>query len=260
VVAKIEAQSGTQSVIKALQVLELYSTDTTLRVIDVAQQLGVANSTAHRLLNTLREQGYVRQEGNSSRYGPGQALFRLARRFDRDRALTEAALPHLVSLRSAVNETVNFQVLAGRDTLFAASLEDTHRLRVAQRSGTRALAYLSAGGRVLLSCLDEAQIRALYSEPLSVPHSHATYTIDDLLADLLLVRRQGYALNSGDLDRDVAAISAAVSDRDGLPVAAISIAAPATRMPRGRALEYLPLLRAATSATAKSYFGSVTPN
>jgi DNA-binding IclR family transcriptional regulator len=256
-VAKNDSASGTQSVIKALQLLEMYSTDTTLRVVDVAQHLGVANSTAHRLLNTLRELGYVRQEGASSRYGPGQSLFRLAGRFDSDRALTEAAMPHLLSLRSAVNETVNFQVLAGRDMLFAASLEDTHRLRVALRSGTRVLAYLSAGGRVLLSYLDEPRIRALYSEPLSLPHSRDAYTLDDLVADLSVVRRQGYAINNGDLDRDVAAVAVPVIDPDGRAVAAISIAAPATRMPRSRAAEYLPLLRAAASAAATGYFGSV---
>src|SRR5699024_3868479 len=44
---------------------------------------------------------------------------------------------HLQKLGRELNETVNLQILVNNEVLFLVSVEDHHRLRVAQRVGTR---------------------------------------------------------------------------------------------------------------------------
>jgi DNA-binding IclR family transcriptional regulator len=251
--AKKERQrptGGMRSVTNALRVLDLIEEEAGLRVVDVAKELAVANSTAHRLLSTLRDSGYLRQESASGRYEAGPALIRLARRYNAEHNLVRLATQHLETLCANVDETVNLQVLAGREVWFLASIEDTHRLRVAQRAGTRSPAYASAGGKVLLARLTDDEIRDLYRSGIEPSTAHSIASVEELIATLRDVRAQGFAINRGELDDDVNAVAMGISDPDGTPIAAVSVAAPATRLPLARLRLALPHLRSTVDAIA----------
>jgi hypothetical protein len=75
-----------ESVDNALKILLLLGERSELRLTEVADYLGVASSTAHRLLAMLQYRGFVRQEGRSKAYLPGTALtgvaFSILQRFD----------------------------------------------------------------------------------------------------------------------------------------------------------------------------------
>src|ERR1700679_14907 len=67
-----------ESVDNALRVLLLLGERPSLRLTDVSQYLGVASSTAHRLLAMLQYRGFVRQETATRSYVPGPTLDALA--------------------------------------------------------------------------------------------------------------------------------------------------------------------------------------
>lgn len=244
------------SVANALRILDMLDEASELRVVDVSRRLRVANSTAHRLLNALRSQGYLRQEEGSTKYLPGQALLRLARKINTEYALGQIALPHLQALRDAVNETVNLQILVDGEVLFLASAEDQHRLRVATRSGTRGPAHANAGGKMLLAQLDQEEIRSRIGEhPISIT-AKTHVNIEDILAELGGIQRRGYALNLGETDEGVNAVAVPIFDLDGTAMAALSVAAPAARLPLVRVPTLLPYLQTTSSAISASYFGT----
>src|SRR5688500_16330317 len=62
------------SVDNALRLLELIGEQQTLRVPEAAARLGVARSTAHRLLSALRRRGFVLQDKPNGVYRPGPVL------------------------------------------------------------------------------------------------------------------------------------------------------------------------------------------
>jgi DNA-binding IclR family transcriptional regulator len=253
------AVAGTMSsVTNALRILDSLSEDTALRVIDVARQLEVADSTAHRLLTALRERGYVIQRPGSTLYEAGPAALRLARRFNTERTLERIAMPHLVALGKEVNETVNLQVLAGPDVLFIATVEDHHQLRVAMRAGTRAPAHANAGGKLLLAQLPDDEVRRLLKDGLEPLTAHTVTSVDQLLNQLREVRRMGYALNTGETDEGVRAVAVGVSDFDGTTLAALTMAAPSMRLPSSRIRVVLPHLRRSAQAIADAYRGTAT--
>lgn len=244
------------SVSNALRILDLIGDDTGLRVVEVARYLGVADSTAHRLLTALRESGYVTQRQGSARYEVGPAALRLARRLNTERSLERVAMPHLAALGSELNETVNLQILVGHEVLFLASVEDHHQLRVALRTGTRAPAHANAGGKVLLAQMPDDAVRALVDGMLTPLTSNTVGSVDGLLADLRQARKMGYAVNNGETDEDVRAVAVPVPDADGTVLAALSLAAPSTRLPASRVRHILPHLRRTAQAIAEDYRGS----
>lgn len=61
------------SVDRALKLLLLLGEQPQIRLTDAAKHLGVASSTAHRLLAMLQYRGFVRQDPVSKAYHPGPA-------------------------------------------------------------------------------------------------------------------------------------------------------------------------------------------
>ncbi len=226
-----------------------------IRVIDVARELNVANSTAHRLLNTLQLEGYVAQRPHSSKYFPGHCLIQLSRHINDENTLAQIAMPHLSRLRDAVNETVNLQILIGAEVLFLASAEDQHQLRVATRSGTRSLAHATAGGKLLLAQLPVEELRRRISDHPDTLTSHTHAKIADLINELAAIRKRGYSLNHGESDDGVNAIAVPVVNAQGAVAAALSIAAPASRLPDVRIPTVLPHLQQTSTEITRSYFG-----
>src|SRR3954463_615537 len=102
-----------ESVDNALRVLLLLGERPSLRLTDVSQYLGVASSTAHRLLAMLQFRGYVRQDAATRSYVPGPTLdslaFSLLRRLD----VRNRARPVLERLNRELGETVHLGRLEG---------------------------------------------------------------------------------------------------------------------------------------------------
>jgi DNA-binding IclR family transcriptional regulator len=248
---KNDRAGGTDSVRNALRVLLLLRDRGSARVTDVSAHLGVAPSTAHRLLSTLRAEGFVDQEPGSRRYRLGLTLLTMAREALTDRTLPRLARPHLERLCAEVNETVNLLVLDAAEAMFVDGVEGRHALRVAPRTGDRIPAFTAAGGKVLLAELDEEQVRTLHARGLPRVTEATITDVDELLADLRRSRTRGYALNLSESVPDVHAVGVVVRDRCGGPLAALTVSAPASRLGRARARELAPLLqRTSTEITA----------
>lgn len=230
------------SVRNALSVLNLLSDGVELRVVDVARSLDIAVSTAHRLMATLAEEGFLRQASNSRRYTAGPAALRLARVISYEQSFKRIAEPYLHSLCDELNETINLQILVDFDAYFLASAEDRHQLRVAQRAGTRLPAHLTAGGKVLLAFRLAAA-------------SSAEYWSDELAAELERVRRDGHAVNLSDVGNSVRAVAVPVHEPRGECLAALSLAAPTTRLPDQRLPQVIAALRTTAGEIARAYAG-----
>jgi DNA-binding IclR family transcriptional regulator len=228
------------SVERALTIVCLLRDRGRVRVQEVADELGVAPSTAHRLLSALRESGFAEQ-GPGRVYQRGPELgWASPRREQPD--LVDAARPHLAALASEVGETAHLMVLEGASARFVDGAEGAHAVRVATRVGIVLPAHVTSGGKALLAELDQAALRALYpSGPALTPDARGP-ELSVLRRELNAVRRRGFAVNAEQSEQGVNAIGTCVRDRDQLAVAAVVIAAPSTRVPTRGLLELAPRL------------------
>ncbi|GHH73045.1 IclR family transcriptional regulator [Streptomyces sulfonofaciens] len=251
---------GAASVANALRTLAYLGSRDSARVTDVSDLLGVARSTAHRLLHTLRLHGFVEQVPGGRQYRLGPVLLALAegRAAVESRSrigiaeLVRVARPFLERLRDEAAETSNLLQLDGPDVLFLDGVDGPHPLRVAPRTGDRVPAYATAGGKAQLAQLPVEAVHLLYPAGLDRLTPATLTDLAELDAELAVARERGYALNIDESVTDVHGFGAPVSDRHGVCVAAVTVAAPSTRGGAGRAAELAPLLRrAAQDITAR---------
>src|SRR5262249_44948685 len=129
-----------------------------LRLSDVAGSLGVAHSTAHRLLAMLIHHDFVRQDENLRTYRAGSALLDLGFAAVRNMDIRTLARPILADLAANVDETVHLAQLEGGHIRYLAAAECRRPLRVADRTGQLLPAHLTATGKAILADLTPAQL------------------------------------------------------------------------------------------------------
>jgi len=221
------------SVDNALRLLQMLRDSGELRVSDAAAELGVAQSTAHRLLAMLVYRGFaVQDEGRV--YQPGPGIGTGAAGPSWARRLRDVALPHLELLSGRLAETVNLMLRVGTKVRFLVSVEAQTELHVGDRQGTVLPARLASGGRALLAELDEPALRRLYRTTSSdIAGEFLDHTAwAELVDELAKVRRLGYAVNVEDTETGVAAIGMALRTGSTVPVAAFSVSTPRARFKR----------------------------
>jgi DNA-binding IclR family transcriptional regulator len=235
-----------ESVDNALRLLLLVRERRSLRVAEAAEHLGVARSTAHRLLTGLRHRGFVTQDSHRV-YHPGP-VFAETGLTATSPDLRLLARPHIQEINTAVDETVHLLVLEGNGVRFVEGMEGTKALRVGSRVGKVLPAHCTAGGLVLLAALPSEEVTALYPRGLPTAPGDAVTELPALRRRLRTVRRTGHGVNNGESERGISAVAVPVTDRAARTIASLAVAMPSARCPRSRAPELAALLHHHASA------------
>jgi DNA-binding IclR family transcriptional regulator len=231
-----------ESVENAVKVLLMLRTQRLVAVSDIARQLGIARSSAHRMLATLQAEGMVQQDPATRQYGAGPQLVELSMAVLGASDLRSQARPYLELLVDKVGETAHLLVLDGSEVVFLDGVEGRHAIRAALRTGDRAPAHAAAAGKLLLAGLDPNEIRALYPQTQlrgGTPNAvHSYRALERALSD---VRRDGYAMNLQESEPGLNALSVPVKTSGGATRAALSIAGPTSRLTEAELHSHLPI-------------------
>jgi IclR family transcriptional regulator, acetate operon repressor len=238
-------ESGGQlsSVTNALKLISFLSSRRSVRVMEAAEHLGVARSTAHRLLMTLRDNGFAAQDHTNSEYRPGPVLNEIGLAAIRRMDLRGTARPVLEELRARTGETVSLSVLEGQYVRFVDGLEGTKAVRVGDRTGVVLPASSTAGGKAMLAAMPAGDLaRRFPREELPSLTQSSVKGRSLLRHELDQVRQDGYALNRGESESAISAVGVAVRDLSGAPVGAIAVVVPSSRWEENAVLQWAQLL------------------
>ncbi|QAY62215.1 IclR family transcriptional regulator [Xylanimonas allomyrinae] len=243
-----------ESVDRAMQLLTLLAERSQVSVTEAAAELGIAPSSAHRLLTTMAGRGFVLQ-GARRLYRAGPALLVAGSAARGTSSVISRLRPVLQALHDDVDETVHLQVLVGADAQFVDGIEATPSLRVALRTGARMPAYCTSGGKAMLAALPEPAVAALHSGGLRPWPFQRLHTLDELAAELAQVRARGYGVNRDESEVGVVATGVAAGAAPDDPVAAISLAVPSPRYDDVRAARLAQRLLAARDEAVRALRG-----
>lgn len=217
---------------RALDILMMF-TDAQLVISgnDVAERLGVARSTAYRYLQSLVNTRFL-EEAPGGGFRLGLRVLEVARLARRSYGLSEVALPVMTELSEQVQETV---LLTRRTADLVVCVDrveaGTRAVRISYERGSSLPINAGASALVLLAWTPEDEARSLLQAADLRRFTSATLTdVDSLMRRLASIRESGYSITRAELDPDVIGLAAPIQDEHGQVVAAVSVAALASRV------------------------------
>lgn len=217
---------------KALQVLTLLAeAGHELSLKEICTRVGLPKTTVFRYLYTLGFHGYVAHNGDADLYRLGPRSWQLGQSAQQYARLLELALPLMQELRDRFDETVNLGVLNRTDIVYLGMVESRRALRMQATIGGRDPAYSTSLGKAILAFLPEGQWQAHLPATLTARTPRTLTSLALLAQDLSLARQRGYALDNGENEEGACCIGAPITDAHGHVLAALSVSAPASRLP-----------------------------
>jgi IclR family pca regulon transcriptional regulator len=222
-----------QSLERGLAILRCFTPSRpVLGIADIADGLGMSRSTTHRYVITLVALGYLEQ-GASRKYRLGLGVTDLGMSALNGTGLREHAHPYLEELRQRTSYTVSLAVLHGGEIVYVDRVQSLRRgdNDLDLHPGSRLPAYCTAMGKLLLANLPQEEQRELLASMKLKKRGPNTITSKEALRDELdEVREESFAVNDEELAPELHAIAVPVRNEGREVVAAVSLAAPTTKI------------------------------
>ena len=211
-------------------------------ITQISERTLLARPTVLRLLLTLEELGYVRNQDNM--YSLTPKVVDLGMAYVSALGLYGAAKPHMENLSKKVDQTISLAELDGSDIVYTGRVEVPKIVSVGVTVGARLPSASTALGRVLLAAVPDSELHNVLSTPsLSMYMPRTRFTAEQIRPRLQTVREQGWAESDEDLQYGVQAIAAPIRGGDGQVVAAVGLGTHTSEVEKGIVRErYLPLL------------------
>ncbi len=200
-----------------------------LSASELARRVGMARSTAFRVMRTLAHEGMVHQQGQ--RFLPGPGMMQIGLKSLSGTGFREQAVPVLRQLAGDTSHTAHLVVRCRDQGLILEVCDSPSVLRVASRPGSLVHIHASAAGKVLLADMPAAEAQALLERAGYERMTERTITDwQAMAAELQKTSRRGYGLDDREYHDDVRCVAAPVRDQQGAALAAVGITGPASAL------------------------------
>lgn len=221
-----------QSVDRALELLNyLKVEDKGFGVTELANKMGIAKSTVHRLLASLEKQNYVKKLENQGTYVLGLKFIEMGQVVVGRLKIIETAKPLLQKLTNEVGEITHLGMLEGFELVYIDKVEANSTIRIYSQTGRRAPLHCTGIGKCLLAYFPEEKLNAFFKEAELNSFTPNTFTKEDeLRKELKTIRGQGYAFDNEEHEEGIRCVAAPIFNHQGEVIYAISATGPVSRM------------------------------
>ncbi|MGG2091817.1 IclR family transcriptional regulator [Bacillus sp. S13(2024)] len=246
-------QRSFSSLENALRILEVFSVEEPdFSVKEIADRLSIADSTAHRLLSTLKKEGFIAKDTINNKYRLGISIRALESVLIKDLALYNASTSILYSLAKKVNEASSLCILYNNQTFYVNTVDSDRPIYDGLTYVGKSQPVLStSAGKVLISTKSEEKIEEIIS-------MEATFNKTDKLqydlTELLHVQEKGYAISYNNFSSGLTSIAAPVKNESGDIIAAIELIGPEQRIRPSYVNTYVKMVIEATRELEKSLY------
>ncbi|MET3934594.1 IclR family transcriptional regulator [Arthrobacter sp. OAP107] len=211
-----------QSVQRAFDLLERIAVHPEgARLSELADGAGLNRSTAHNLLASLEELGYISQDKKGAAYRLTGKLNRLLRLdAEAEQALRARIRPVLKKVSEASGESTFLALVTGTDYLCVDALQSDKPLHLAVRPGERKPLIGEALGHALLAADPDLAGTVRSDDPQQWQH---------YAQEIANAERHGFALDLDSQQAGISCVAVAITPR-----AAIAVAGPTNRLPKSR--------------------------
>ena len=218
-------QENVQSIDRCFAILELLADfPDGVGVTEIGKRLTLHKSTAHRLLLTLINNGYVKQNHLTSNYELTLKLFEIGNKKVESIDIVSIAQPYLKELMELTNEVVHLGVRENAEIVYLAKVEAPRSIKVYSRVGMRKPMYCTAMGKAILSYMPNDEVQEIWDNSNIIKMTEYTITtIKNFKKVLEISKASGYALDDQEVELGIKCIGVAIRDYKGLVCGAISL-------------------------------------
>jgi len=254
-----------QSVERTLDILEaLAEIGHPVSLSELSLKVGLHVSTVHRLLATLIDRGYARQEAASGRYTIGSRLIELSSGMSEQFDVRAEAHPILEKLSVQIGETANLSVRSSDNLVYIDQVQTDRLVRMFTRVGSSAPLYCTGAGKLFLAFADETNFerefnRYLLENRLEPRTVHTIVKPQPLREELRRIRERGYSFDNEEMEEGVICVAAPIFDRSGQLIAALSVSGPGSRLKDAHISEAIePVVTSAAEISARMGYKKIT--
>jgi IclR family acetate operon transcriptional repressor len=152
--------------------------------------------------------------------------------------LRKVALPYMRELWRQFEDTVNLAMLDDGQICYLEVLEAPQRIKFVASPGDRDPVHCTALGKVMMANLPGHEVRKILDDRGMPRFTASTITtVARFEEELASIRRQGYAINEGEMVEASRCVAVAVVGGKSRIIAGISVSGVATRITRERTPE-----------------------
>jgi DNA-binding IclR family transcriptional regulator len=218
-----------KSLDKAIAVLKCFTPETPeLKTSEVASKIGIHRVTAHRLLETLSQANLLHKDNNRGVYTIGPELYVLGSIYIENNDIYRSASPVVKKINELTGEVVGINVLDGRGDIMLLMREERQiGFHWGSHVSSTFPAYATAGGKALLSELNNEEIDNLYPEErLKQLTAKTISTKAQLKRELKEIRETGLAFTNEEYLDGIESVGSVIRDATGRTVASLILAIP----------------------------------
>jgi DNA-binding IclR family transcriptional regulator len=228
------AGGGHRAAKRALELIErVAASSEPVNLTELARDVELPKSSAHALVRTLADEGYLRRDERGG-YSLGPRLLALLGRLPARFELPRVARPVMLRLVADLGETAILGVRQGAAVVYVEQVEAPQLIRYVAPLGEPRPLHATSIGKTMLAWMKPAEAEELLRAVNLPRFTAATKTsLRALKAELARVREQGYALNVEESMPGIAAIAVPVRQgglEGGEVIAGLSVTGPASRL------------------------------
>ncbi|GGN20205.1 IclR family transcriptional regulator [Halarchaeum nitratireducens] len=198
-------------------------------VTELADELDMGKSAVHNHLTTLKEHGYVLQDGDE--YRLGLKFLEIGGHTRKSMDFYRIAEPEVKSLADETGELANLLVEERGVGVYLMRSKGEDAVDLDTYAGRRTYLHTTGLGKAILAHLPEARVDEIVERHgLERRTARSIGTRGELDEALDEVRERGYAIDDGERLEGLRCIAAPVTQSTGDVVGAISLSAPASRV------------------------------
>lgn len=214
-----------QSIDRAMNILEILSQGTNIPLREICMKVNLNKTTTHRILQSLKENGYVKQN-KLGQYSLTYKMFRVGNRIIQNTDFTQPAKSYITKLAVDTNQTIHLVIRDGNQILYIDkfSPENTQNSMEWSKIGKRAPLYCTAAGKAILANCTIEDLKNIWEKTEIIKYTARTITnYDNLVDNLKLIKKNGYSIEYEEYELGLYCIGASIFNSKKEVVASISI-------------------------------------
>lgn len=240
-------QHRNKTVVKSMEVLNLFLTHAKLSFQDIVQLSGLPKTSVHRMVGSLEDMGFLKKD-HEGKFSLGLLFLQFGRLVSERLDIRNIAYPFMEALRDDADEAVNLVIRDEDEAIYIEKLDTNQHVRVYTQTGRRAPLYAGACPRILLAHFPPQELEQYIKETELRPIASGTITDWEHLERVLRESREsGCSVSHSELHDDTSAVAAPIFDATGQVVAGLSLVGPEVRFQN----EYLSNLIEKVKRTAR---------